>query len=97
MWPGSTEDIDSYSSGIEGVHPTFIEEFLNFQQQGHVLQLANFKDDSIPTGKVGTSHVALVHRANLKAGHVFGIAGVEHPKKASRLGSWGHKAASKNG
>nr|GEV83841.1 hypothetical protein [Tanacetum cinerariifolium]GEZ09258.1 hypothetical protein [Tanacetum cinerariifolium] len=34
-----------------------------------------------------TSHVALVHRANLRAGQVFGIAGAEHPKKASRSGS----------
>ncbi|GJU58379.1 putative reverse transcriptase domain-containing protein [Tanacetum coccineum] len=33
-----------------------------------------------------TSHVALVHIANLKAGQVFGIAGAEHPKKASRSG-----------
>ncbi|KAI3720132.1 hypothetical protein L6452_21042 [Arctium lappa] len=28
--------------------PTFREELLNFQQRGHVLQLANFKDDSSP-------------------------------------------------
>ncbi|GJX95580.1 FLX-like protein 3 [Tanacetum coccineum] len=38
-----------------------------------------------------TSHVDLVYRANLKAGQVFGIAGAEHPKKASRSCSWGHK------
>ncbi|GAB2296955.1 hypothetical protein Dimus_031060 [Dionaea muscipula] len=28
--------------------PTFREEFLNFTQRGHILQLANFKDDSSP-------------------------------------------------
>ncbi|KAI9082099.1 hypothetical protein K1719_035839 [Acacia pycnantha] len=28
--------------------PTFKEEFLNFSQRGHILQLSNFKDDSSP-------------------------------------------------